>query len=131
MTILHINSTQPKQVIDITERVELSIQQQVMANGVVVLFIPHSHAAITTASDATGSDAQLLAAFDTMQLMPGSAYAPATVMAASLVSALVDPSLTIPVVDGKLALGIHQRLVLIETQGPQEREVTVTLLKND
>lgn len=130
MLTLHINSTQPKQVIDITERVQLSIQQHVVTNGVVVLFIPHSHAAITTASNTPGSDEQLLASFEGLQQMPGSAHAPSNTMAASLVSALVDPSITIPVVDGKLALGIHQRLVLIETQGPQERAVVITTIKS-
>ena len=44
---------------------------------------------------------------------------------AHLLSALVSPSVTIPVEDGKLVLGTWQRVLLVELDGPRKRKIIV------
>ena len=49
-------------------------------------------------------------------------------VAAHFLSALVGPSVHVPVRDGKLALGEFQRIVLLEFEGPRRREIELRLL---
>jgi thiamine phosphate synthase YjbQ (UPF0047 family) len=49
-------------------------------------------------------------------------------VAAHFLSALVGPSLSVPMRDGALALGEFQRIVLMEFEGPRRREIEVRLL---
>ena len=45
---------------------------------------------------------------------------------AHLLSALISPSLTIPVKNGKLVLGTWQSIMLVELDGPRTRRIVVT-----
>jgi len=44
-----------------------------------------------------------------------------------MISSLLGPSLSVPVLGGKLALGTWQRVLLLEFNGPRERSVAVHL----
>jgi len=44
---------------------------------------------------------------------------------AHALSALVGPSVTVPVRGGRLALGEFQRIVLLEFEGPRTRAIAV------
>ena len=63
-------------------------------------------------------------------LTPKQAYrhdSPAHV-AAHFLSALVGPSVHVPIQDGRLALGEFQRIVLMEFEGPRKRSIEMRLL---
>ena len=45
---------------------------------------------------------------------------------AHVLSALVGPSLSVPVRGGRLGLGQFQRIVLVEFEGPRERAIEVS-----
>jgi thiamine phosphate synthase YjbQ (UPF0047 family) len=45
---------------------------------------------------------------------------------AHVLSALVGPSVSIPVRDGRLGLGRFQRIVLLEFEGPRARSIEVS-----
>ncbi len=45
-----------------------------------------------------------------------------------MASSILGPSLTIPVSGGKLVLGTWQSVMLVELDGPRDRNVYVTLL---
>ena len=129
MITLHIETKRPKEVVDVTERVQLAIQQHGLSNGVIILFLPHTTAALTTADLEPGGDQDLLEAFEV--IIPKLAYKRVRNLeqaANYIMSAIIDPSLTLPVQEGRLKLGIRQRLVLIELNGPRDREVTLTFL---
>ncbi len=49
-------------------------------------------------------------------------------MAAHFLSALVGPSVHVPVRNGTLALGEFQRIVLMEFEGPRHREIELHVL---
>ena len=52
----------------------------------------------------------------------------ATRHASHFLSALVGPSVHVPVQAGRLALGQFQRVVLLEFEGPRKREIEMRLL---
>jgi thiamine phosphate synthase YjbQ (UPF0047 family) len=43
-----------------------------------------------------------------------------------VLSALVGPSVSVPVREGRLGLGRYQRIVLLELEGPRERTISLT-----
>jgi secondary thiamine-phosphate synthase enzyme len=45
-----------------------------------------------------------------------------------MAASLLGPSLSLPIVDGRLVLGTWQSVMLVELDGPRERTVYVTLL---
>jgi secondary thiamine-phosphate synthase enzyme len=49
-------------------------------------------------------------------------------VAAHFLSALVGPSVHLPVQDGRLSLGEFQKIVLMEFEGPRKRSVEICLL---
>jgi hypothetical protein len=49
-------------------------------------------------------------------------------VAAHFLSALVGPSVHVPVRDGRLALGEFQKIVLMEFEGPRRRQIEMRLL---
>jgi secondary thiamine-phosphate synthase enzyme len=123
---IEIQTQSPRQVIDITERVGAGIGGA--SDGTCHIFLRHTTAALTVMTWETGVPEDIM---DILQaLTPKLAYrhdSPAHV-AAHFLSALVGPSVHVPVQGGKLALGEFQRIVLIEFEGPRRREVEMRLL---
>lgn len=130
MQKLIVETKKKKQVIDITERVN-EILKQVQndeSTGLINLFLLHTTAAITTADLDPGTDLDMLDAFEAM--MPKLNYRhphnPGHVTD-HILSSIIGASLTLPFKNGKLILGEWQRVVLIELDGPREREILVSL----
>ena len=63
-------------------------------------------------------------------LVPARAYRhdSAAHVAAHFLSALVGPSVHVPVQGGRLALGPFQRIALMEFEGPRRREIELRVL---
>lgn len=124
---LIISTSRQKQIIDITNRINNEIQKQKKSNGLCILFIKHTTAALTTADLDPGTDLDMLDAFE--EIVPklnyrhphNPAHTPDHIM-----SSILGASVTIPVKDGKLDLGTWQRVVVVELDGPREREITIT-----
>lgn len=129
MDKLTINTTKKEQVIDITNEINEIIVKQKVKEGVCVLFLTHTTAALTTADLDPGTDQDYLDAFE--KIIPklnynhphNPSHAPD-----HIISTLIGTSLTVPIKDGKLVLGIWQRVVLLEFSGPRSRELTVSIL---
>ena len=127
--ILRVRTSQLKQVVDLTDRVEALIRKAQMREGLCSLFITHTTAALTTGEIGEGTELDLLEVVE--QMIPKSRFRHAhdpshawSHMAASL----LGPSLTIPVSAGQLVLGTWQSVLLVELDGPRERDVHVTLM---
>lgn len=124
MGTITINTQSKKQVIDITDRVEELIRKNFIKDGICHLFLTHTTVSITTADLDPGTDLDMLDAFD--ELIPKLSYRhphnPSHVPE-HILSSLIGTSLTVPVKNGRLTLGIWQRVVLIEFNGPRERKI--------
>jgi secondary thiamine-phosphate synthase enzyme len=127
MSRLELHSDRRRQVVDITDQVEAKLPAG--HSGAVVITVLHTTAAVTTADLDPGTDLDLLDALE--GLLPqrkwrhphNPAHAPD-----HLLSSLIGPSVTIPARDGRLVLGTWQRIILIELDGPRERNLVVTAL---
>ena len=123
---IEIQTQSPKQVIDITGRVGAMLDGA--PGGTCHLYLKHTTAALTVMTWEVGVPEDIM---DILQsLTPKLAYRhdSAGHVAAHFLSALVGPSVHVPVQDGKLALGEFQRVVLLEFEGPRKREIELRLL---
>jgi secondary thiamine-phosphate synthase enzyme len=123
-----IKSRKKREVLDITETVEEQLDKNGASSGVCHLFVLHTTAALTTADLDPGTDLDMLDAFEAM--MPKLRYRhphnPAHVPD-HILSALIGTSLSLPFERKKLLLGTWQRIVLIELDGPRERELALSI----
>lgn len=129
MTKISIKTVDKRQVIDLTDQINQEIKKQNFKEGVCNLFIAHTTAALTTADLDPGTDQDYLAAFE--ELIPKLNYQhphDPSHTPDHILSSLIGTSLSLPVEDGKLVLGTWQRVVLIELDGPRERNVIVSMV---
>lgn len=124
MQRLTVKTGGKRQVVDITEAVQSALGKA--GDGVCVLNLLHTTAALTTADLDPGTDLDMLDAFEAMvpRLRYRHPHNPAHVPD-HILSALVGTSLSLPVEGGRLVLGTWQRVVLIEFDGPRRREFTL------
>jgi len=126
MSGIAVRSTAREEVIDITAEVAALVPA--MPDGVCTLFTKHTTCALTVLTNEAGIAADLLGVLH--GLVPQAttyAHDSADHVRAHVLSALVGPSLSVPVRDGRLALGEFQRIVLVEFEGPRERLIEAAL----
>jgi secondary thiamine-phosphate synthase enzyme len=117
------------QVIDVTARVREIVERSSMAEGLCCVFVPHATAALTINENAdpnVGEDLQDALA----KLIPEGIWRHDRIDdngAAHIKAAIVGPSETIPIKNGRLLLGTWQSLMLVEFDGPRERKVIVQI----
>lgn len=125
---LKISTTSRKQVVDLTERINAVIQKAKMQEGLCALFLTHTTAALTTGEVGEGTEDDLLEVVE--QMIPRvdfqHAHNPAHAWS-HMAASILGPSLLIPISAGKLVLGTWQSVLLVELDGPRQREVHVTL----
>jgi secondary thiamine-phosphate synthase enzyme len=121
-----IETQAAREVVDITARVEALIRG--VPGGSCHLFLRHTTAGLMVVTSEKDVPDDIMDILQT--LTPPRAYRhdSAAHVAAHFLSALVGPSVHVPVRDGKLALGEFQRIVLMEFEGPRRREVELRLL---
>ena len=129
MQCLHIKTHRKREIVDITDQVQSALQKKSVASGICHLTVLHTTAALTTADLDPGTDLDMLDAFEAM--MPKLHYRhphnPAHVPD-HILSSLIGTSVTQPLESGELVLGTWQRIVLVELDGPREREVVLAVL---
>jgi secondary thiamine-phosphate synthase enzyme len=120
-------------IVDLTEGVASVIRTAGVERGVVTVFATGSTVAVTTMEYEAGGVQDLQALLD--RLVPaGSAYEHNrrnhdTNAHAHLRAAVIGPSETIPLLEGRLALGTWQQVVLIDFDDrPRTRTVTVQVI---
>jgi len=122
-----INTNKQKEVLDITEDINLQLK---ISAGMVFVFVTHTTAALTTADLDPGTDLDFLDAIDA--IAPNLKYRHPHNPAHTndhIMSSLIGSSISVPVTKGKLVLGTWQRIVLVELDGPRERNIVVNQLE--
>jgi len=116
-----------REIVDITDQVEGLLPE---GSGICCLNVLHTTAALATADLDPGTDLDMLDAFEAM--MPKLRYRhphnPEHVPD-HILSTLIGTALTLPVESGELVLGTWQRVILVELDGPRQRELTLQFLK--
>lgn len=128
MQRLAIATKRKRQILDITDSVQEALPR---ASGICCLNVLHTTAALTTADLDPGTDLDMLDAFEAM--MPKLNYRhphnPAHV-ADHILSSLLGTGVVLPVESGSLVLGTWQRVILVELDGPRQRELTLQFLQS-
>jgi secondary thiamine-phosphate synthase enzyme len=120
-------------IVDLTEGVARVVAASEINRGLVTVFATGSTVAVTTMEYEPGGVQDLQALLD--RLIPaGSEYEHNvrnhdTNAHAHLRAAIIGPSETIPLVDGELALGTWQQIVLLDFDDrPRRRTITVQIV---
>ncbi len=126
---LTIPTHKNKEVIDITDDIEELLEDAGKENGMCVIFAQHTTCAITTADLDPGTDLDLLDAL--VGMLPEIAYRHPHNPAHApdhILSSIIGPSVSIPFTKKRLELGVWQRVILVELDGPRTRDIVVTIL---
>lgn len=126
---MSVKTRKKREILDITEMVQDAIRQAGDGSGICHLSLLHTTAALTTADLDPGTDLDMLDAFEHMvpKLKYRHPHNPAHVPD-HILSAVIGTSLALPVEKGKMLLGTWQRVVLVELDGPREREIVVAVV---
>jgi secondary thiamine-phosphate synthase enzyme len=117
------------EVIDITAKVREIAGRSGAGEALCCVFVPHATAAVIINENADpniGEDLQEALA----KLIPEGIWRHDRIDdngAAHIKAAIVGPSETVPVRNGKLLLGTWQGVMLVEFDGPRERRVVVQI----
>lgn len=129
MDTIELASGRREEVIDITAEVERLVARSGVQNGLCVVFVPHTTAAVTINENADPNvRADILTALrkavpETLDYAHGEGNSPAHVKAT-----MVGASVTVPVALGRLKLGTWQGVQFYEFDGPRRRQVWVLVL---
>lgn len=128
-TTITIATRRNKEVIDITDKVQSCVSQAGAKSGLCNVFVTHTTAALTTGEATEGTDEDLMEVLERMiptikfRHRHDPSHAPD-----HMISSIVGASVTIPINRGELNLGTWQGVLLVESNGPRERKVVVTVL---
>lgn len=122
-------------VIDVTKRVEDIVKKSKIDDGIAVIFVVGSTAAITTIEYEPGLVQDIKETLEKIAPMnnnyyyeeawhDGNGYA-------HIRATLMKPSLSVPIEKGKLCLGAWQQIVLIDFDNrPRERKIIVKVISS-
>jgi secondary thiamine-phosphate synthase enzyme len=121
------------EILDITDQVAFKVSNSGVKNGIATVFIAGSTAGITTIEFESG----LVADFEALwkRIAPdnipyehnerwgdGNGYA-------HIRASLLGPSLTIPIINGKLSLGTWQQVIVVDFDNrPRHRQVIIQMM---
>jgi secondary thiamine-phosphate synthase enzyme len=108
--------TRGRRVVDITERVR-AFADDSGSGGLLHVFVPHATAAVALMETGSGSEGDLQEVLD--RLLPrddryGHRHGSVGHGGDHLLPVFVSPSLTLPVVDGRVQLGTWQSVVVLD-----------------
>lgn len=126
---LKIQTTKKDEVIDITDDIEDILSQQEKIDGLCTIFVKHTTCCITTADLDPGTDLDLLDAL--RGILPKINYRhphDPSHTPDHILSSMIGPSIVIPFANKTLELGVWQRVILLEFDGPRKRELGITVI---
>lgn len=127
--ILHISTSHPKEIVDLTEQIETVIGEGGITEGLCTVFVTHTTAAVATGEIGEGTEQDFLEVVEQMipRIRFRHAHDPSHAWS-HMAASILGPSITVPVSAGKLVLGTWQSVMLVELDGPRERQVQVSVL---
>ena len=125
----NIATRRRQEMINITNLVTADLEAENFKDGLCIVFVTHTTAALTinenadpdVPRDMLAKLTQLVPENDGYHHLEGNSDA-------HILSTLIGCSLNIPVVNGKMILGIWQGLFFVELDGPRQRRFKVKLL---
>jgi len=122
MKVFTVNTKRQEELVDITSKVQDIIEELKIDDGMCVVFIPHTTAAVTINENADPTVRGDI--IKGLKIIPSSGYmhsegnSPAHIKAS-----IIGSSVTVFIEKGKLALGVWQGIYFAEFAGPRQRSV--------
>jgi len=124
-----VSTEDREQLIDITDRVEEIVQKSQVKDGLVLVFVAHSTAAILLTENESGLKKDWLKVFKKMVSGVDFLHNQIDNNADShILSGLIGQGKTLAVENGKLIRGTWQQIFLVELDGPRTRKVLTYIL---
>lgn len=121
---LEVATRQREELVDVTREVEAALLRAGVSDGLCLLFVPHTTAAVTVNENADPDVRRDIVAFLRRLVPQDGAFAHAEGNSdAHIKASLVGPSLTLPVEGGRLRLGTWQGVYFCEFDGPRRRRL--------
>jgi secondary thiamine-phosphate synthase enzyme len=126
---IKVRTMKKYEVLDITRQVADAVRAEQVTDGLCCVFVPHATAAVViNENDDMQIGLDLLDALD--KLVPEGVWRHDKIDsngAAHLKAAILGPSETIPIHNGRMALGTWQAVMLVELDGPRDRRVVISV----
>jgi secondary thiamine-phosphate synthase enzyme len=122
-----VKTRQRSEIVDITPALRRLVQQHRVTDGMAIVYVPHTTAAVTINENADPDvKSDLLAKLEALVPQRESYYRHAEGNSDShLKAAMLGHSATVLVEGGRLVLGRWQGIYFCEFDGPRRREMTV------
>jgi secondary thiamine-phosphate synthase enzyme len=132
LTALQLQTPPGESLLNITEQVQAAVKESGVAEGICVVFVPHTTAGLIVNSGVDPATAADIGS-ELRRLVPTRVdfqhtYDTPADAAGHIKVTLVGSSLSLIVSRGELILGGSQSLMLAEFDGPRERKVLVRVL---
>jgi len=121
-TTLAVRTGGDERVVDLTAQVEGALDAWGAADGLLSVFVPHATAGVAVLETGAGSDEDLLRALGDILPAEGPqgrgwrhAHGSPGHGRDHVLPAIVSPSMVVPVLEGRLALGTWQSVCLVDT----------------
>lgn len=121
-----VEATEKYQLIDISDQVQEAVATSKVKEGAVLIFLPHTSAAVMVEENEPGLKQDFYTLFKEYEKR--SYRHPDGNAAAHILAGIIGHSRVIPIRGGKLDTGTWQSILLVELDGPRQRQVTVTVL---
>jgi secondary thiamine-phosphate synthase enzyme len=129
MITLSITTSKQTEFLDITGKVEEGILKAHASDGMALVFIPHTTAAITINEGADPSvQEDILRIFNQMVPFKGPYRHAEGNSPAHIKSSLIGSSVSVMIENGRLILGRWQSLFFCEFDGPRTRKVLIKII---
>ncbi|MFX0207765.1 MAG: secondary thiamine-phosphate synthase enzyme YjbQ [Candidatus Hodarchaeota archaeon] len=129
---LTIHSEKRVQFINITERIQKVVRNKNVNEGICVAYVPHTTAGITINESADPAvPADIISKLEQLVPLQGNYKHAEGNSDAHIKTLLTGNSVTIPIINGRLALGTWQRIYFAEFDGARTRKVIVTHLNRN
>jgi secondary thiamine-phosphate synthase enzyme len=130
-TSISVKTDKNKQMINVTERLEKLIKDNNITKGEMILFVPHTTAAVTINENADPDVKTdmiyglntIVKDLDAFKHFEGNSDA-------HIKSTLVGNTQTILIDEGNLMLGTWQGIYFMEFDGPRTRELTIRIVSD-
>ncbi|WP_309491843.1 secondary thiamine-phosphate synthase enzyme YjbQ [Candidatus Hecatella orcuttiae] len=125
-----VSTTKKVELVNITRRVEEAAEASGVRNGLCLVYVPHSTAALIANENEAGLIQDILNKVEGF-FSPGAGYRHDLVddnAHAHLASVFLGFSQVFPLRNSKIARGVWQSIFLLDLDGPRSRRVTVEVL---
>lgn len=118
--LIEIRTGTHETVVDLTDEIAAFLRSTGARDGLLHVWVPHATAGLAVIETGAGSDTDLLTAL--RDLLPaddrwGHRHGSPGHGRDHVLPALIPPSMSVPVLDGRAALGTWQSICLVDTNG--------------